>query len=167
MYQMHRIFCATPWEMETERRAFYQITGQFNEREGMPRGILFVPVTLNPVRDKRPFQFEVDENIRACRHYLVLLSEDWGTVERNFENDYPLAQQCAADPALPMRTVTVLHKRQLSGKPLAAGMPDPESTFSTPAEFCECLSALLAAWLESAVAEQSRRTEPARAANAQ
>jgi hypothetical protein len=166
MYQMHRLFCATPWEMEGERRAFYEFTGKFNEREGMPRGILFVPVTLNPVQDKRPFQFDVDENIRACRHYVVLLSEDWGSAERNFENDYHLAQKCAADPALPMRSVAMLHKRQNSGMALAAGMPDPASAFSNPAEFRECLSVLFAAWLESLLNEKSDRTESARAADA-
>ena len=25
MYQMHRPFCATPWNLEAERRAFYEI----------------------------------------------------------------------------------------------------------------------------------------------
>ena len=166
MFQMHRVFCATPWELEGDRRAFYEFVGEFNEREAMRRGVLFVPVTLTPVKDKRPVQFDVEENIRACRHYVLLLSEDWGPVERNFENDYHLALECASDPSLPMGSVTVLHKLQLSGKPLAAGMPDPESAFSNLAEFGECLRALLAGWLESLLAEQSDRTESARAANA-
>jgi hypothetical protein len=159
MYQMHRIFCANPRELEAERRAFYEIVGEFNKHEAMRRGILFVPVALKPGQDKRPYQFDVEENIRACRHFILLLSEGWGPVERNFESDYRLALQCVADKALPMRSVAVLGKRQFSGKPrpsgpdLAAGMPDPESTFSTTAEFGECLKALLASWLESLLAE--------------
>jgi len=148
MYQMHRVFCATPWELEGERLAFYDIVGEFNEREAMQRGILFVPVALNNVRDKRPYQFDVENNIRACRHYILLLSEDWGPAERNFENDYHIALQCAGDPALPMQSVAVLHRRQLSGKPLA-GMPEPQGEFSTTAEFGECIDNLLSGWLAS------------------
>jgi hypothetical protein len=148
MYQMHRVFCATPWELEGERRAFYDIVGGFNERAAMPNGILLIPVTLNQLRDKRPHQFSVEDNIRACRYYILLLDKDWGPAERNFENDYRLALQCAADPALPMQSVAVLHKKQLSGQPLPAGMPEPESTFSTHAEFRDCIDTLLSKWLE-------------------
>jgi hypothetical protein len=159
MYQMHRVFCANPWELEAERRAFYEIVGEFNEREAMRHGVLFVPVALRPGQDKRPYQFAVEENIRACRHFILLLSEGWGPVERNFESDYRLALQCVADKALPMRSVAVLGKRQLSGEPrpsvhdLAAGLPEPQATFSTTTEFGECLKALLASWLESLLAE--------------
>jgi hypothetical protein len=149
MYQMHRIFCATPWELEGERFAFYDIVGEFNERKAMQRGILFVPVALTSVRDKRPYQFDVENNIRACRHYILLVSEDWGPAARNFQNDYHLALQCAADPALPMHSIAVLAKKQPSGPPLAAGMPDPMATFATPGEFDECMTSLLADWLES------------------
>jgi hypothetical protein len=166
MYQMHRVFCATPWELEGERRAFYEIVGEFNERAAMQRGTLFVPVALNHVRDKRPHQFSVEENIQACRYYILLLCQDWGPVERNFENDYHLALQCMSDPALPMQGVAVLRKKQLSGQSLAAGMPEPESTFSTRAEFGECIGTLLSKWLESLTGEPADRGTPARAANA-
>jgi len=149
MFQMHRVFCATPWELEGERRAFYDIVAEFNERAAMQRGILFVLVALSQVRDKRPHQFSVEENIQACRYYILLLFQDWGPVERNFENDYHLALECIADPALPMQGVAVLHKKQLSGQPLAAGMPQPESTFSTRAEFGQCIDTLLSRWQES------------------
>jgi hypothetical protein len=159
MYRMHRVFCATPWELEGERAAYYDIIGGFNENEAMRHGVLFVPVTLTNVRDKRPYQFDVEENIRACRHYILLLSDDWGPAERNFENDYHLALQCIADPALPMQSVAVLQKRQLSGRPLAAGMPEPQAAFSTPAEFAECVNSLLSGWLASLPAgEQSAAT---------
>ncbi len=50
----------------------------------MPHGVLYVPVSLTSVGDKRPLQYAVDDNIRECRHYLVLLTEDWGPPERNF-----------------------------------------------------------------------------------
>jgi len=149
MFQMHRIFCATPWELEAERNRFHELIGNFNETAAMQRGVLYVPVTLVNIRDKRPLQYAVDENIRDCRHYILLLSEDWGPVERNFHNDYHMALQCAADPALPMHSVAVLSKKQLSGSPLAGGLPEPDAAFSTLAEFDGCVNNLLAAWLES------------------
>jgi hypothetical protein len=149
MFQIHRIFCATPWELEAERGRFHDLIGNFNEMAAMPKGILYVPVTLINIRDKRPVQYAVDENIRDCRHYLLLLSEDWGPVERNFRNDYQLALECVADPSLPMHSIAVLSKKQLSGVPLAEGMPEPKATFSTLAEFDNCVNNLLADWFES------------------
>ena len=150
---MHRIFCATPWELEAERNRFHDLIGNFNETAAMQRGVLYVPVTLLNIRDKRPVQYAVDENIRDCRHYILALSEDWGPVERNFRNDYHLALQCAADPALPMHSVAVLSKKQLSGVPLAAGLPEPDGIFSTLTEFDDCVNHLLPAWLESIASE--------------
>jgi hypothetical protein len=148
MFQMHRIFCATPWEMEAERFRYYDVIGKFNELMAMPKGVLFVPVTLTAVRDKRPIQYAVDENIRDCRFYILLLADDWGPAERDFRGDYRLALECAADPSLAMQSAAVLHKRQPGGLPLADGLPEPGATFSTPAEFDECVTSLLAEWLE-------------------
>jgi hypothetical protein len=151
MFQMHRIFCATPWDLEAERRRSYDLIGNFNETAAMQAGILYVPVTLTNIRDKRPLQYVIDENIRDCRHYLLLLTEDWGPVERNFRNDYHLALQCVADPTLPMHSVAVLRKKQLSAVPVAEGLPEPQATFSTLVEFDGCVNRLLANWLESLV----------------
>ena len=64
MYQFHRIFLATPWEMEGERRRFYDLVGDFNEAHSMACGILFTPVTIVNIRDKRPFQYMIEENIQ-------------------------------------------------------------------------------------------------------
>jgi hypothetical protein len=148
MFRMYRVFCATPWEMEAERNSFYTALGQFNEVAAMPKGILFVPVTLTNIRDKRPLQYAIDENIRECSFYILLLSEDWGPVERNFRNDYNLALECAADPALPMQGIGVLSKKSTSGPQPAAGLPEPQATFSTLVEFNECVKSLLSGWLE-------------------
>ena len=135
--------------MELERGRFHDLIGDFNETSAMPKGFLYVPVTLINIRDKRPMQYVVDENIRDCRHYILLLSEDWGPVERNFRSDYHLALQCVADPTLPMHSVAVLSKQQLSRVPLAGGLPEPDATFSTLTEFDSCVNKLLPAWLES------------------
>lgn len=149
MFQMHRVFCATPWEMEAERNCFYDVIGDFNETHAMAKGVLYVPVSLLNIRDKRPMQYLVDENIRDSRHFILLLSEDWGPVERNFENDYLLARECAADPALPMHEIGLLRRIERSGHPLANGIPEPDAAFSTIGEFKECVRNLLARWLSN------------------
>lgn len=111
---MHRIFCATPGDLEEERLAFYKVMGEFNEAEAMPLGILFVSISIVPhMIDKRPYQAVVGENIRSCRHYIQVLEDTWGPPQRNFERDYALASQCVGDPSLPMHEVAVLFKKPL------------------------------------------------------
>jgi hypothetical protein len=146
MFQMHRIFCANCWELEAERRAFHDIIGNFNEDVAMKDGVLYVPVSLVNIADKRPHQFTVNENIEACRHFLLVLSGDWGPVERNFQRDYALALKCAADPALPMRETAFLLQTGPEGQAPAPSLPTPDSQFSTPAEFQEQFLRLLHTW---------------------
>jgi hypothetical protein len=148
MFEFHRVFCATPWEAEGERGQFYDVIGRFNEQRSMPSGVLYVPVTLTNIRDKRPVQYTVDENIREARHYILLLQDDWGPVERNFANDYHLARQCADDPALPMREIAVLRKLLPGRRPLTAGMPEPDGSFSTAEEFDRAITGLLTEWFQ-------------------
>jgi hypothetical protein len=72
-----------------------------------------------------------------------------GPVQRNFRHDYDLAMQCLADPALPMRDVAVLLKTPATGLSAALELPEPRGTFSSAAEFKQCLAAVLAGWKES------------------
>jgi hypothetical protein len=153
MFQMQRVFCATPWEMEAERMRFHDVIGRVNETAAMPVGSLYVPVTLVNVRDKRPMQYVVDENIRDCSYYIVLLADDWGPVERNFRSDYHFALECAADSTLPMQSVAVLRKnmRGAVASLVTSGgnLPEPQASFFTIEEFDECVGGLLTGWLES------------------
>ena len=147
MYRMHRIFCATAWENEGERRAFYDILGKFNETHGIPAGTLYVPVSLINVHDKRPYQYTVDENIRECRYYLLVPGDDWGPPALAFERDYRLAMACAADPALPMQRTAILLR---SASPFAATLDAAGlsyTAFTTPADFESAVLALLTDWL--------------------
>ena len=152
MYRMHRIFCATAWENEGERRAFYDIVGNFNEQNGMPAGTLYVPVSLINIHDKRPYQYTVDENIRESHYYVLVPGDDWGPPARAFERDYLLAQACAADPALPMRQTAILLRTQPDGTPSpfatqldAASLP--YAPFTTHGDFETALLTLLSGWL--------------------
>ena len=152
MYRMYRIFCATAWETEGERRAFHDTLGQFNETQGIPAGMLYVPVCLGNIHDKRPYQYTVEENIRACRHYILVAADSWGPPERNFDGDYRLVLACAADGALPMQGAVVLVRSKPDGSPSpfaatldAAGVA--YTAFTTMADFQEALMRILAGWL--------------------
>lgn len=157
MHRLHRIFCATAWEMEGERRAFYDLLGQFNETHGIPAGTLFVPVSLVNIHDKRPYQYTVEENIRASRYYLLLPGDDWGPPERSFDRDYKLAMAYAADPALPMQRAMILLRNQLDGAPSpfaatldAAGLA--YSAFTSMEDFQAVMQRILVECLAECVA---------------
>lgn len=152
MYRLHRIFCATAWETEGERRAFHDTLGQFNESQGIPAGTLYVPVSLVNNHDKRPYQYTVEENIRECRYYILVPADNWGPPERALERDYRLALACAADPALPMQQAVLLLRTQPDGSPSpfaatldAAGLP--YTAFTTIEDFQQALLGILPAWL--------------------
>jgi hypothetical protein len=151
-FQTHRVFCATPGDLEEERRAFQDVAGRLNEEEGMPRGLLFAPVTIVPsVLDKRAFQGAVNENIRSCSFFVQVLEDTWGPPEKNFERDYALALRCAADPALPMREVAVLCKRPLLPHRVEPEVAELKRRLDSPdfvsiAEFEQRLRDLLSRW---------------------
>ncbi len=150
MYQMHRVFCATSWELEAERRVFHEAVGEVNQGEAMTRGVLYLPVTLVNVRDKRPLQYAVDENIRDCHYFVLALAEGWGPSERHFEGDYRLALACRADAGLPMRDTAFLWRKAEDGRAIPGGLPPPTAEFSTPEEFKTHVGTLLRAWLAPA-----------------
>ena len=152
MYRMHRVFCATAWELEGERRAFHDVIGEVNAADAMKRGLLYVPVTLLNVRDKRPVQYAVEENIRACHYYMLALGDGWGPPERLFERDYRLALACRTDPAFPMRETAFLWQTPPGGGVAPAGLPTPTAVFSRTDEFKTHVRALLSEWLAGATA---------------
>src|SRR5918911_1396053 len=104
MYRMFRVFCATAWDLDKELRAFHDAISEVNG-EGMQQQILFVPVSLMTMRDKRPFHGLIVENIEDSSYYILAPGDDWGPPERNFQRDYALALECRDNPALPMRDV--------------------------------------------------------------
>jgi len=165
MYRMLRIFCATSWELEAERGLFYDVLGQFNETQAMRSGVLYVPVTLTNIRDKRPYQYVLEENIRDSRHYILAVNDGWGPPERNFENDYRLAVECGLNPSLPMKgTEILLRHRPAAPSPFAAELAaaglNPRS-FADVAEFQKEVVQLLAGWLPEDAAAESSRTNTA------
>lgn len=53
--------------------------------------------------DKRSYQPVFDDNARASRYYVQILDDSWGPPEMNFERGCRLAQECKADPQMPMK----------------------------------------------------------------
>jgi len=150
MYQMRRVFCATSWELEEERLAFHDVLGEVNETEAMKRGVLYVPVTLFNIRDKRVYQYVVDENIRDCSYYMLAVSDGWGPPERHFEHDFKLALACRENPALPMRDAAFLWRKPAPESLVPDELPGPAGEFTTPDEFKIHARALLIEWLAAA-----------------
>jgi hypothetical protein len=100
----------------------------------------------------------VEENIRACRHYILAVSDNWGPRERNFERDYRLALECRADESLPLRQTAILVRNEPGGDPspflatlAAAGFSS--SAFSGVDDFRQIVRGLLAGWLPEDAAE--------------
>jgi hypothetical protein len=140
-----------------ERRAFYDVIGEFNESEAMKGGVIYVPLSLVNMRDKRPYQFVVEENIRTCRHFILVCGGEWGPPERNFNPDYRCALQAGADPSLPMRDVAYLSFKNPEPPAQSGGsLPASNAVFSTTAEFKERLRGLLSTWLAQYLDEGGR-----------
>lgn len=157
MYRLQQIFCATAWELEGERRAFYDLIGEVNESDCMRHGVLYLPVSLTNVQDKRPLQYTVEENIRACSYYVLALAGDWGPKERDFERDYRLALACREDASLPMRETAILLRARPDGSadPFAAELTAagfPPISFSDTAEFIDAVRGLLKRWVAAEAA---------------
>jgi hypothetical protein len=158
MYRFLRVFCATAWELEGERRVFYDLIGEFNEQHAMKHGLLYVPVSITNTPDKRPYQYTIDENIRDCRHYILAIDEDWGPKERNFERDYRLALECQASPSLPLKGTAILLRTRPDGSPspFAAVLDSAgfsHTDFSGIEDFKRIVPQLLSDWLAADLAQ--------------
>jgi hypothetical protein len=121
-YVMHRVFCSTPGNLEAERQAFEEVVGQVNAAEAMAKGILFVPVSIVAnVVNKMPFQSAIEANVQACKFFVQVLQDTWGTPERNFESEYKLACRLKADSSSLMEEVSLFFKAA-DGLPVEPGI---------------------------------------------
>jgi hypothetical protein len=150
---MYRVFCATPSDsqadLEDERNAFYDVVGELNETEGMPEGILFVPVSvLQHLTSLIAFQQAVDENVRACMFFVQLLQHTWGPPTRNFEHQYQLATQCCKGVSVFFKAPNGLHV-----EPSVADFRESQNPiveFQSLDDFRTALRSQLADWLKLA-----------------
>ncbi len=152
-YRMYRVFCATPSDaeadLENERQAFYEVVGQVNEAEAMPRGMLFVPVSVLPnLTNITVYQPSIDENVRTCTFFVQVLDHTWGPGTRNFEPSYRLATQCCAGVSLLLK---VPNGRQIEPGVAAfrESQKPPAVTFESLDDFKVHLRSQLSVWLRS------------------
>jgi hypothetical protein len=106
-YQIHRVFCSTPGDLEELRRDFDHQTGAVNEEVGMPQQILLAPVSCRPATGTGFFNAEIRDNIRQCSFFIQVLGDSWGPPAAKFERAFELAMACLGDPGLPMREVAL------------------------------------------------------------
>lgn len=171
-YEMHRIFCATPFELEEERLAFHAAVSRFNESEAMPRNLLFIPVTLPPnLADKRAYHNVLLENIRDARYFVQLLEDSWGPPGRNFERDYAMARQYVEGGAHKIREIALIFKKPLLPHRVEQEIVELKKQakaegslveFAGVEEFQEILTRLMARWMEALPLAQSAEARHSR-----
>ncbi len=152
-YDMHRVFFATPIDLDEERQALHEEVSAFNESQAMPRNILFVSVSLPPnMVDKRVYQNVVSQNIRDARYYVQLVEESWGPPERNFERDYAMVLKYAAEKAHACREAVLWFKKPLLPHRVQADIQALKQQavveFADLAELKSLLRSKLTVWLE-------------------
>jgi tetratricopeptide (TPR) repeat protein len=116
--KLYRVFIASPGGLAEERRAFRNTLTEYNDSEGIERGVLFLPVgwelTLSGVG--RPQEL-INSELRRCDYFVLMLWDRWGSptsVDARFtsgaEEEYAIAWECFNERAHPMRQLVVLFK---------------------------------------------------------
>ena len=111
-FSIHRVVCATPPGMEEERDLFLADLSAFSERVTMPEWVLIAPASFPTPFHATIFQAAVKENIKSAYFFLGFFSENPGDdpTEPVYKRFVQWAIECGADPALPMKWVTVFFK---------------------------------------------------------
>jgi len=107
-FVIHRVVCATPPGQEEERDLVLADLAAFSERVSMPEGILFAPASFPTGFNATMLQAAVKNNIRNAVFFLGFFGED--PTEPVFKRFVEYALECADDPALPLRRVTLFFK---------------------------------------------------------
>ena len=160
-YRLSNLFCRLAGNLAPERESFYQAVGDCNEKEGMPHGTLFVPLSIGGYGPER--REAVDSNIRNSQFFILVVEDIWEAPVQTFLHDYRLAAKCRADVRLPMREIAVLVKRTPPGEEAGdlaqfrAALAAPDGPrcyeFGTVEEFRMHLAPLLSEWLAVGVAK--------------
>jgi tetratricopeptide (TPR) repeat protein len=180
----YRIFIASPGGLDDERKAFKDTIANYSDSEAIPRGALFSPIGWEiTLRGIGRAQEMINEEVRTCDFFVLLLWDRWGTPTGSpsnhtsgTEEEYEIAWECYRTSKRPMREIIVFFKavtpRQLSdpGEQLEKVLDfktklEAEKklffdTFDNVAAFQEKLRRYLAQWLrlhESGVSGKVKR----------
>jgi hypothetical protein len=162
-YHLVNLFCRLAGNLAPEREVFYQTVAESNEREGMPRGVLFTPLSIGTYGPER--KDAVDSNIRVSNYFLLLVEDIREAPVQSFLHDYRLAARCRVDASLPMRQLAVLVKRTPPGKEsgdlaqfragLAAEGGARCCEFASAEQLQEILAPLFSEWLATVAVAQA------------
>lgn len=115
----YRVFIASPGGVQDERAAFREGLEEYNQNDGIHRGVHFAPIgwedTLGGVG--RP-QSIIDQEIETCDYFVLLLWDRWGTppdgsvgkFSSGTEAEFYLAMECLDNGQQPMREVLIFFK---------------------------------------------------------
>ncbi len=169
----YRVFVASPGGLQSERNAFREALSRYNEMDGLPRGVMFLPVGWEDTLGGfgRP-QHIINQDLRECDFMVLVLWDRWGSPpdrESRFrsgvEEEFQVAMECLRDSELPMQQIVVffkaVHEKQLSdpGPQLQAVLGFKKSleetkehlfhTFDEVRSFDNLLSRHLASWVRA------------------
>ena len=129
-----KVFIASPGGLRVEREAFRDEIRAYNESEGLPTGVQFLPVGWEETlgRVGRP-QAIINEDVRDADYFILLLCDRWGSppdvdssrFSSGTEEEYDVAMECYKDDDSPMRQLVLIFKA-VSEKQLADPGPQLE-----------------------------------------
>jgi hypothetical protein len=166
-FQIYRVLCSTPPELEPERVLAEATLTSFGATVTFPQQVLFAGASFRPGFDAVRHRAVGESNVRMCDFFLHIFSETWPGDA--FQGFIDLAQVALADPSLPMRRTAVLFKNFAAAdekvrsfrNSLAAGGNCDLREFQDPAELERLLREIFASWWESVRPDPEGATAPA------
>jgi hypothetical protein len=151
-FTFYRIFCATPPELEDERRTFEAAVARFVEAVSMPDAVLFAPASLPPPMHVALSKPLIESNIQMCDFIVHVFGERWPDPLFAGWIDYALAS--VEDPSTATRSVTVLFRNYKDAAPelrrlreaLASEGKCRLEDFNTTDDLSMTVRSLLTAW---------------------
>jgi hypothetical protein len=104
-FTIHQLLCSTPPGLEEERDLFLAALADFAGRVTMPEWVLLAPASFRDGFDVNLLQGPVKSNIKNSAFFLGIFGQD--PVAPIYKRLAEYAIECANDPELPMRRVTI------------------------------------------------------------
>lgn len=122
--KVYKVFLASPGNLSDERQAFRETLHHYNEIHAQRRKAIFIPVGWEDTLGRlgRP-QHIINQDIKSCDYFVLMLWDRWGTppdttgkYTSGIHEEFEVAKECCADPAMPMRDIVVFFKAVDPGK---------------------------------------------------
>lgn len=115
---VYRVFVASPGDLASERKSFFEEVEDYNTTEARHRGVIFEAVGWEKTTPGagRP-QERINRDLVNCDYLVLMLGRRWGTptsLEAAFssgtEEEFRLACDCLKDSGEPMKDIAILFK---------------------------------------------------------